>query len=107
MKRTALVYVLALGALAAPAWADNGDAIRGKAYATSMCGGCHAIAADATSSPNPAAKPLREIALPDATGEGFAKWMNTQHPPAHSSLLKPGQAADIAAFIATLKTPGG
>ena len=108
MLRRFMFSVIVAGAVAAPSWAE-GDVQRGTAYAVAMCSTCHATSADEAPSPNPAAKPFRQVNLADlptsgSESESLLKWFNTAHPNT-SRILKDTQAEDIAAYIATLAKP--
>lgn len=95
-----LLSTIVVAAAAAPCWAGEGDASRGSAYATAMCGSCHSVTADKAASPNAEAPPFRETKLSSA--EELVKFFNTTHPNT-SRLLKDAQAEDIFSYIATLK----
>lgn len=106
MLKTATLSFIAVCAVVAPAWAGEGDAQRGAAYALAMCSTCHAATADEVASPNPAAKALRSVKLADLPGDGaeggkLTGWFNTKHPNT-GRILKDTQGEDIAAYIASL-----
>jgi len=106
MLRKITLSVIAVCAAAAPAWAGEGDAQRGAAYAVAMCSTCHAATSDEAASPNPAAKPFRSVKLADLPGEGtegakLTGWFNTKHPNT-ARILKDTQGEDIATYIASL-----
>ena len=106
MLRNITLSVIAVCAAIAPAWAGEGDAQRGAAYAVAMCSTCHAATADEAASPNPAAKPFRSMKLANLPGEGteaekLTGWFNTTHPNT-TRVLKDAQGDDIAALIAGL-----
>jgi mono/diheme cytochrome c family protein len=98
-----LFPVIAVVATSAPAWAGEGDASRGAAYANAMCASCHSVSADKATSPNVAAPPFRDVKL--ASGEALAKLFNTTHPNT-ARLLKDTQADDILSYIESLNAPG-
>ena len=103
MLKTTILTGAVLIAGAAPAWSEgSGDAFRGKAYAEAMCGSCHSVTADNSSSTNPAAKPFRQVKLDYKSGEDFSNWMNTKHPPIQG-LINTRQGEDILSFFDTLK----
>jgi mono/diheme cytochrome c family protein len=98
------VWAIASGS----SWAEGTpDAFRGKAYAQAICASCHSISPDKPNSPNPAAKPFATMTITHPTGEAFAAWLNTKHPPLPNNLLKPAQADDIIAYVASLKVSAG
>jgi mono/diheme cytochrome c family protein len=109
-EETMSMKVLAVAGLvigfAAPAWAGEGDPFRGSAYAHSLCGSCHAVKADETASPNPAAPAFGNLKLKSASSEELAVYINTQHMAARSLMLKPAQADDLFAYLGTLKKGG-
>ncbi len=100
-----VLFPLIVAAVAAPAWAGEGDVSRGAAYANAMCASCHSISEDKSASPVAAAPPLRDTKV--VSGEALAKFFNTTHP-STSRLLKDTQADDIFSFIESLKaSPSG
>jgi len=82
--------------------AEPGDPTRGFAYASSLCGSCHSVAAEGASTVA-AAPPLRDAVVADQDGEALARFFNSAHPPAGTTILKDTQAADIIAYVASLR----
>jgi len=96
----------AFAALSAPAWCEgSGNSFRGMAYAQEMCASCHSIEEQGGTSPNPAAKPFAAMAPTTISGQDLADWLNTKHPSIPNQLVKPAQAEDMLAYIASLKAP--
>lgn len=91
----------------AVAHADDGEALRGHAFAQQLCAGCHAIEKGQTSSPLGAAPPFASLVARSETwnGESFADWLGTLHPVINGVVVKPGVAADLLAYIRSLAGP--
>jgi mono/diheme cytochrome c family protein len=95
-----LLVVLSLGA----AHADEPNPNRGQAFAEQLCKGCHAIGKDENASPNTMAPPFADVASSDTlNAESFANWLGTAHPAINGVAIKPNVAADILAYIRSLK----
>ncbi len=95
----------ALGA-AAPALAveNQADVIRGKAYATQMCGSCHGVNAADETSPAEKAKTFPQIAAtPGMTGMAITAWMHSDHPTMPMLIVRPEHLDAIIAYILSLK----
>ncbi len=100
----ALTAIAGLAAFASLAFAaEPGDPMRGSAYAGSMCGSCHSVAAEGAS-PVASAPPLRSTSVGSQEPEALAHFINTVHPPIAAPHMKDSQAADIVAYVATLKS---
>jgi mono/diheme cytochrome c family protein len=94
---------IAVLSLLAPAWADDGDQFRGKAFAQQLCSGCHAIEKDQAKSPLEMAPPFAQIAKSEKrNAEVFANWLGTLHPSINGIAIKPVVASDLLAYIHTL-----
>jgi mono/diheme cytochrome c family protein len=107
MRKVVLVACFGFGAIAAPALAEgSGNALRGKAYAQSMCSSCHSVEKDGAASPNPSAKPFATISWDFSTSESLASFLNTRHPPFPISLVSERQAEDILSYVAAFRKEG-
>lgn len=99
--RQALVTLM----LMTPALAATSDVQRGRAYASSHCGRCHAI--DRTSKSRlRAAPPFRSLhnRYPIETlAESLAEGISTGHPTMPEAELSPDQIHDLLTFLKTLE----
>lgn len=96
---------LGLAAVAGSAVAQ--DAVHGKALVQANCASCHAIGATGES-PNPKSPPFRTLSerFPvDTIDEMLLAKVSPQHTDMPQFTVTPTQAADIAAYIATVQ-PG-
>lgn len=99
----ALTAMAGLAALASTAFAaEPGDPTRGFAYATTMCGACHSTSTEGPSA-LANATPLRDTTVGGQQAEELAVFINTKHAPIAAPHMKDAQAADIVAYVATLK----
>jgi mono/diheme cytochrome c family protein len=90
-----------------PAAVLAGEPARGRAYAGEACAQCHAIRPDRTMSPNPLAPSFVEIAnTPGMTRLALTVWLNSEHPSMPHLIVAPGDADDLAAYIASLGSGG-
>ncbi|MGU3340707.1 c-type cytochrome [Methylobacterium mesophilicum] len=96
---------VALHLLAVPAAAGEASAARGRALAGVVCARCHAVSATGAS-PMRQAPPFHALAgrfpvddLADVLDEGAGR----RHPAMPDFRLDPGDAADLTAYIRTLK----
>lgn len=98
--------VLAFGlALASPATAWDAGVERGRTFARTNCGGCHAVE-------RVGASPLKEAPLfrelhtrydVDDLGEAFAEGITTGHPGMPEFQLDTAQITDLLAFMKSLE----
>ena len=103
MRKTLLLTGLA-ALLAAPALADDGAAMRGRAYATQMCGSCHGVNAGDQTSPAEKATTFAKIAAtPGMTGTAITAWMHSDHPTMPMLIVRPEHLDAIIAYIVSLK----
>lgn len=108
MKLRLVAFALLAGSVgaSAPAFADiDGNAFRGKAYAGSMCGSCHALSTEEAASPDPTAPAFGAFVVEAKTGDEFIDWFNANHPQVHTPQPKAAQAQDILAYLETLPAP--
>lgn len=96
---------VALHLLAMPATAEEFSAARGRALAGVVCARCHAVRATGAS-PMREATPFRVLAgrfpigdLADVLDEGVER----RHPAMPDFRLAPGDAADLTAYMRTLR----
>ena len=98
------IAIGALGALifaAAPAVAA--DASNGKRLAERWCAGCHLVSSSQTKASDQV-PPFATIAkMPDFSAAKIALFLLDPHPKMPNMSLSRTEAADIAAYIATLK----
>jgi mono/diheme cytochrome c family protein len=102
MRRTHSLTVI--GALLGlmPSSAFAADAVAGRDLAQKWCAACHLVAANQERAPT-VAPPFATIAKrPDFDVEQLTKSMIAPHPQMPGRELSRDQAADIAAYIATL-----
>jgi len=100
MRRTDALILAALSL--APASAFASDAAAGKDLAIKWCSACHLVAVGQERAPT-VAPPFATIAkMPDFNIEQLTKSMIAPHPQMPGRELSRDQAADIAAYIATL-----
>lgn len=91
--------------LGAPAFAEaQGDTFRGKAYASGLCGSCHAVSTDDGASADPTAPHFQDFELVVGTGAEFIEWFNEYHPEVHTAHPKEKHADDIVAYMASLQS---
>lgn len=109
MNQKLIALAVLLGAatgVCAPAFADiDGDVFRGKAYAGSMCGSCHALSAEEAASADPTAPAFGTFVVEATTGDEFIDWFNAKHPQVHTPQPKAEQAQDILAYMDRVKQP--
>lgn len=104
-KRVLLGASVALQLLAGPAAAEEASAARGRALAGIVCARCHAVRTTGAS-PMREAPPFRTLAgrfpiddLADVLDEGVER----RHPAMPDFRLAPTDAADLRAYLKTLK----
>jgi cytochrome c len=101
--------LLILGLLAAPAWADEQEAIdEGRALAEANCAICHAVGPTGTSKLS-VAPPFRDIAAryePDELEDAFNDGVVTDHPAMPDWQMTPDQAHSLATYIMSLQAAG-
>jgi mono/diheme cytochrome c family protein len=102
MRRTDALLLAVLSLALAPASAFASDAAAGKDLANKWCSACHLVAAGQERAPT-VAPPFATIAKKSGSDlEQLAKSMLAPHPQMPGRELSRDQAADIAAYIATL-----
>ena len=102
--RTKLVAVLTLLAAMRPAAAQQAepDPAAGLELASQLCTACHIVGAERVGSD--VAPPFRAIARnPEVTVTELHGWIGPRHPRLPNLALTPKQAADINAYLDTLR----
>ncbi len=105
MLRFALRQTLVALLATAPAWAMSPAEQRGKAYAHSHCGRCHAIDR-VSNSPLRIAPPFRTLHLRypiETLGEALAEGIYTGHAEMPAFELSPDQIHDLLSYLKTLE----
>ena len=105
MLRFALLQTLATLLAITPALAASPAEQRGKAYALSHCGRCHAIDR-VKNSPLKIAPPFRTLHLRypiETLGEALAEGIYTGHAEMPASELSPDQIHDLLSYLKTLE----
>lgn len=101
-----LSVAIILGALAAPAWAQDagvGDAAAGRALAEAWCAACHAL--DGAETASDAAPAFAGIAAdPDLTPGQLRARIAVPHPPMPQLDPTEAQLSDLVAYITSLAT---
>lgn len=99
----AAAFASAGAALAEPPKAPLGNANSGKGIATLKCAECHAVAKEATVSPNLKAPPFIVIARSKlVTVREVDAWLQQQHQDMPDLGLDGGQRGDIIAYLQSL-----
>jgi mono/diheme cytochrome c family protein len=98
---SAFVFCAALTAIT-PQMADASDANAGRDLARKWCGACHLVAPDQDRAPTIAPTFASIGRKPGFSVDQLAKSMLAPHPQMPGRELSRDQAADIAAYIATL-----
>lgn len=90
----------------AQAQADQGNASRGRDFAFDNCRPCHVVAPNQTSTTRFSNAPdFRVIAnMPTTTSLSLIVWLTNPHPTMPSLILSPQEAADVIAYIQSLRT---
>ena len=89
---------------ATPAYADDGDVLKGLAYAKSTCAGCHAILASQADSPAVTAPPFEAIAnTRGMTETALAVWFRTPHATMPNLIIQGEDVANVIAYIMSLR----
>ena len=103
MLRPALIAIwIAVSATAG--YADDGDVLKGLAYAKSTCAGCHAILASQADSPVAAAPPFEAIAnTRGMTETALAVWFRTPHATMPNLIIQGEDVANVIAYIMSLR----
>ena len=100
--RRAFAAIAILPGLLAPSPAPAADAASGEALARAWCAACHLVAADQERAPT-VAPPFATIARrPGFDIDQLTRSLQFPHPQMPGRELAREQAADIAAYIATL-----
>jgi mono/diheme cytochrome c family protein len=105
MLRFAMHLVLVTPLMVSPAFAASPAEQRGKAYALTHCGRCHAIDR-ASKSPLEIAPPFRTLHLRypvETLAEALAEGISTGHPDMPSTELDPNQIHDLLSYLKTLE----
>jgi cytochrome c len=105
LSATCLCHALVALMLVTPAMAASSPEQRGKVFASSHCGRCHAIGRTGQS-PFGAAPPFRTLHLRypiETLGEALAEGIATGHPAMPEFELSPGQIHDLLSFLKTLE----
>jgi hypothetical protein len=103
--KLAVFALLQLGSLFRYAHAQElGDAMKGRTYALSVCGECHAILPSQVTSPRLGVATFRTIAnTPGMTDRALAVWLRTSHPTMPNLIIAPKDTDDLIAYIASLR----
>lgn len=90
-------------ALAAPAFAETGDAARGRALAERFCAKCHAVAPGRTG-PEPAVPSfMRMAADPEQTRASLRQFITLPHYEMEPQTLTSAEIDDVIAYILSLR----
>jgi mono/diheme cytochrome c family protein len=101
---SAAAVLLILGAPAAFAASDEGDARQGAALAEAACSQCHAVGRNQVRSPNRYAPSFRNVArAPGMTATALHVWFQTPHPSMPNLILRNSDKENIFAYILSLK----
>lgn len=86
---------------------ENGDPIRGRAYARDHCAACHAVnGGPADQSPNLDAPTFREVAnTPGFTRMALGAWLRSTHQQMPDFVVETAHIDDIYVYLETLRTP--
>ena len=99
-----ICHYLALGAIFAAQAAAAADADNGQRLARRWCESCHVVASNQRRPATDAAPPFATIARkPDFDAAKIALFLLDPHPKMPDMGLSRTEAADLAAYIATLK----
>jgi mono/diheme cytochrome c family protein len=102
--RLALAWFL-ISAVPALAQTPSGNAEAGKAIALRSCANCHLVA---DQQPRPGTDGVPTFAAiarnPKLTGDNLSTFLQAPHPPMPDLALTRREIADLAAYIATLKS---
>jgi cytochrome c len=102
--RTFLCRIIVTLMLVSPALAASPEQ-RGKVYARTHCGRCHAIGRTGQSPLNEA-PPFRTLHLRypvETLGEALAEGISTGHPTMPEATLRPDQIHDLLSFLKSLE----
>jgi cytochrome c len=105
LRRALLWQSLVALALTSPAMAASSSEQRGKVFAATHCGRCHAIGPTGRS-PFKAAPPFRTLHLRypvETLGEALAEGIATGHPAMPEFALSPDQIHDLLSFLKSLE----
>jgi cytochrome c len=103
--RTFLSQALVILMLASPAMAASSPEQRGKVFARTHCGRCHAIGRTGQSPFDPA-PPFRTLHLRypvETLGEALAEGIATGHPAMPEFELSPDQIHDLLSYLKSLE----
>jgi mono/diheme cytochrome c family protein len=97
-------FLLFTAAMCCGAWAEDGSAEAGLAYARTACSECHAIRSDDLLSPNPKAPSFAKIAsTPGVTGTALFVMLQTPHREMPDLIIPAKERADVVAYILSLQ----
>jgi mono/diheme cytochrome c family protein len=104
MRFIALSFLAAICGVP-PAFAQQaGDPTKGHAYATMICGACHAVEAAAAASPNGQAPTFVSVAnSPGITPLALTAFFQSPHPSMPNLIVPAQDARDLIAYILSLK----
>jgi mono/diheme cytochrome c family protein len=95
---------VALVTLTQAAVAQGGDVRAGFAYAGRVCTECHAVRRGERVSPHERAPAFQEVSeAPGMTEMAFRVWFQTSHPSMPNLIIKDKEAADVIAYILSLR----
>lgn len=98
--------VLAIAVMSsAPAFSQEArDAMQGRELAQNVCAECHAVAPDATRSPNGHAPTFDTIAhMPGMTPMAIRVWLRSAHKEMPNIMLSRDETDDVIAYLQSLK----
>src|SRR5512146_3089284 len=86
---------------------ENGDPMRGRAYAPDHCAACHAVNGGvADQSPHLDAPTFREVAnTPGFTRMALGAWLRSSHRQMPDFIVETDHIDDIYVYLETLRTP--
>ena len=86
---------------------ENGDPVRGRAYAQDHCASCHAVGAGpAEESPSLDAPTFREVANTSGfTRMALGAWLRSTHRQMPDFIIESDHIDDIYVYLETLRTP--
>ena len=100
-----LAGILAVSACAASAQENSGNSEAGRRYARQVCSPCHAVTADQASQRTIAIAPDFQsiVNTSGMTATALRAFLQTPHPKMPNFPLSRSEAADLAAYIGSLK----